>query len=257
MKIIKEKINFTQISNNLLLDKSLSAKAKGIYAYLFCKPDNWDFSVDRIVNDFKDGYKSINWGIKELEEARYLTREKQKDGRNTYYIYQKPQELHQPAKTPSRQKGNLPKRLPAKTGGISNKENISNKEIEIIKNNTKVLGKKPTEDFGNPLVNEIEAIFKKATEEIGAIYIPGEKERQVLRNLWRSKVIKGIVEKRKELNNVSDFIYKTIILTRQDKFRNWKIFNWVSFRANYAKFLNSFKWQKEADLKPKKNIQYG
>jgi predicted transcriptional regulator len=191
MKIKKENINFTQVSNELLLDKRVSAKAKGIYAYLYSRPDDWDFSVDRIANDFKDGYKAINGGIKELEELGYIAREKQTNGRNYYYIYQKPQKKAQPAKTASRQKGNQPKSLPGEKGGISNKDNINNTDIEIIKKDTKVSEVKTSsdteiekvEEFGNPIVNEIETAIKEACTEIGVLYIPGEKERQVLWNL--------------------------------------------------------------------------
>lgn len=53
----------------LLCDPNLSAKAKGIYAYLYSKPDDWDFSVERIVRDFQDGEKALYTGVKELEDA--------------------------------------------------------------------------------------------------------------------------------------------------------------------------------------------
>ena len=54
MRLKKENIPFTLVSNTVLLDEKLSAKAKGIYCYLYSKPDDWDFSADRIKNDFSD-----------------------------------------------------------------------------------------------------------------------------------------------------------------------------------------------------------
>ena len=178
MKIKKENINFTQVSNDLLLDKRVSAKAKGIYAYLYSKPDNWDFSVDRIASDFKDGYKAVNGGIKELEELGYIGREKQNNGRNYYSIYQKPQKNPLPAEKATRQKGNQPKRQPAKKEGISNTDNISNIDKEVIKIDTKVSEVKTSTEIevveevvevevhGNPIVNDMEIAFKEACTEI-------------------------------------------------------------------------------------------
>ena len=87
MKLHKVKVNFTQISNNVIADNRLSAKAKGIYCYLYSKPDNWDFSADRIAHDFTDGEKAIRAAIKELEKCEYLQREKLGSGRMVYYLH--------------------------------------------------------------------------------------------------------------------------------------------------------------------------
>lgn len=53
-KLQKQESNFTQVSNLVLCDKNLSAKAKGIYAYLYCKPDDWQFASERIAKEFSD-----------------------------------------------------------------------------------------------------------------------------------------------------------------------------------------------------------
>ena len=53
-KLQKVKINFTQVSNEILNNKNISAKAKGIYAYLFSKPDDWSFAYNRIASEFSD-----------------------------------------------------------------------------------------------------------------------------------------------------------------------------------------------------------
>lgn len=105
MRIKKQQVNFTQVSNEVLNNKKLSAKAKGIYSYIFSKPDNWDFSIERITDDFTDGYKSLSSGIKELEALGYLRREKQSNGRNIYSIYQESQGEAQTSVTADSQKG--------------------------------------------------------------------------------------------------------------------------------------------------------
>lgn len=90
----KEKIPFTQVANCVLFDPNLSGKAKGLYAYLYSKPDDWDFALDRITKDFKDGRRAIYTGILELEEAGYLKREKimgnsPDRGRTKYHLLSK------------------------------------------------------------------------------------------------------------------------------------------------------------------------
>ena len=44
----KQNIPFTQIANDLLNDKLISFKAKGVYSFLYSKPSGWYFSEKRI-----------------------------------------------------------------------------------------------------------------------------------------------------------------------------------------------------------------
>ena len=64
--IIKDRFAITP--NELLYDKNISLRAKGLYLYIQSKPDNWEFSAERIVLETKDGVASIRAGLKELEE---------------------------------------------------------------------------------------------------------------------------------------------------------------------------------------------
>lgn len=126
MKIVKEKINFTQVSNINLEDPLLSWKAKGLYAYLWSRPENWDFSVPRITTNSTDGEKSTASGIKELEAKGYLERKREKNGKVSYYLYQTSLKVDLTPKTANSQKGKQPKQETAKIGTISNKEKNSN-----------------------------------------------------------------------------------------------------------------------------------
>ena len=85
-KLKKQNIGFTQVSNEVLYSNTLSAKAKVVYAYLYSKPDGWNFSSERIAKDFKESRKWIQTGIRELEENGYLLRQKLKNGRMEYQI---------------------------------------------------------------------------------------------------------------------------------------------------------------------------
>lgn len=264
MKIKKQKINFTQVSNIVLNDNRLSAKAKGVYAYIFSKPDNWDFSIERTSKDFTDGYKAISSGIKELEVLGYIERKKQNNGRNTYYIYQEPQGGEQTAKRADSQKGKKQKQQTDKKAPVSNTDLESNKDKE--KDTSNEVGETPetpeetkVEVYGNPEVNAVEDSIKSACKKIGLIYDPGKKPRQALYRLSRSRAIKDLVEASDTIKDVPDFIYKTIVLTEKSTFWSGKIFNSETFQDYYAKFLNDYKKEKQGnkDIKPKKKTVYG
>lgn len=132
----KKKPPFAQIPNKLLNDCTISWKAKGLYAYLYSKPDDWNFSAKRIHDDATDGYKATYSGILELEKGGYISRQKHANGRTTYHLWEDTDEekpsadySHQ-AEKPGGGFGYQPKRLLAKTA------TISNKEVKVIKSNS-------------------------------------------------------------------------------------------------------------------------
>ena len=114
----KDNIGFTQIANSVLVAKGLSLKAKGLFGYLYSKPNEWKFSADRISMECSDGLDSVKSGLQELEEFGLLTRNRQKDGRMAYQISWKPK-----AGFPS-----MGISLNGKSPRISNKEDTSNKK---------------------------------------------------------------------------------------------------------------------------------
>ncbi len=133
IEFIKDKIPFTQVANGVLTDKRLSAKAKGLYAYLYSKPDGWNFAIDRISLEMADGRKSINEGLHELEEYGFLTRKRQADGRVVYLVHFPPIEPNdqngQMDVEPNDDFGKVPKRQSAEMGTVSNKDSMIIKSI--------------------------------------------------------------------------------------------------------------------------------
>lgn len=85
-KLSRQNVPFTQVANEVLNDKNLSWKAKGLYAYLFSKPDDWDFSAHRIKMDSANGRDSVLSALKELEQKGYLERNKLGNGRVEYHL---------------------------------------------------------------------------------------------------------------------------------------------------------------------------
>lgn len=119
MKIQKLDVPFAQVPNELLCDKKLSLKSKGLWAYIQSKPNDYDFSSKRIADETKDSVDSIQTGLKELEELGYLLRNKKTDGRVDYVLIFQPKQEN-PVQTQNRI-------LPT----ISNKDNTN----KVIDNN--------------------------------------------------------------------------------------------------------------------------
>ena len=65
---------FTQVPNAIITTPRLSAKAKGLWAYLASKPTGWNFSSERMAQEFVDGRDSIRAGLRELESVGLLKR---------------------------------------------------------------------------------------------------------------------------------------------------------------------------------------
>lgn len=162
-KIKKEPTGFTQISNKLLNNEKLSFRAKGLYSFLYSKPDNWDFSGDRIAKQGKDGRKAIYATLKELERSNFIKRIKQGTGRMVYYLLIKPfdqkgQQAKNKAIKPNAPKGKVPKGQSAQRGSISNKDSIvikkknSNKELTPKEKMIKFINK--PEIAINPLIKK-------------------------------------------------------------------------------------------------------
>lgn len=67
------------VPNDLLNSKKISLRAKGLFAYLQSKPDNWTFSTDLICSQNQEGRDAVRTSLQELEEHGYLKREPKKN----------------------------------------------------------------------------------------------------------------------------------------------------------------------------------
>ena len=96
--------NYTVMSNYHLRDRSLSMKAKGLLSLILSLPDNWRYSIAGLAAISKEGEEGIASGLRELENAGYLTRKQLRGehgrmGQTEYTIYEV---LHRPRKCRSR-----------------------------------------------------------------------------------------------------------------------------------------------------------
>ncbi|HCV6478126.1 TPA: conserved phage C-terminal domain-containing protein [Staphylococcus aureus] len=97
-RTIKESGDFVTVHKSFVFDSNLSAKAKGILLYFLSRPDNWQIYTSEVVKHMNDGQKSINSGVQELMDNKYVHRI-QKRAENgvfkgfEYLVYEKPTEM--------------------------------------------------------------------------------------------------------------------------------------------------------------------
>lgn len=122
------------VANEVLYRKDLSWKAKGLYAYLFSKPDGWDFSADRIKNDGNEGRFKVLTALRELEKVGLLSRSKNGDGRVDYILKysEQPIRMENSLFDPKCNDCTVQKLQGAKIDPISNKDKESNKDIAAV-----------------------------------------------------------------------------------------------------------------------------
>lgn len=66
--------SYMVISNHVFEDPNLTLKAKGLFGYLWSRPDDWNFFITELVRHFKGGRDQAMNALDELEKAGYLLR---------------------------------------------------------------------------------------------------------------------------------------------------------------------------------------
>lgn len=66
--------SYTVLQNELLRDRRLSWKARGLLAYLLSQPPGWTTRTEHLAGVAPDGRDSVRSGLRELEAAGYLRR---------------------------------------------------------------------------------------------------------------------------------------------------------------------------------------
>lgn len=66
--------SYMVISNHVFEDPNLTLKAKGLFGYLWSRPDDWNFFITELVRHFKGGRDQAMSALDELEKAGYLLR---------------------------------------------------------------------------------------------------------------------------------------------------------------------------------------
>lgn len=130
MRVKHKETPFTQISNALLNDITLSLKAKGLYAYMYSKPDNWNFTIRSMSSQLREGYEAIQRALKELKEHGWIKYDKKQSGEGVYTILYEP-ETEKPIMENSQKRETPLSENPimVKPDRINNKDTNNNKEL--------------------------------------------------------------------------------------------------------------------------------
>lgn len=81
----KKNKNYSVLSNVALNDERLSFRARGIFAYLMSKPDNWRVRSDVLAKSATEGRDAIRTALNELEQYGYLQRETGRDAKGQWF----------------------------------------------------------------------------------------------------------------------------------------------------------------------------
>ena len=65
---------YIKVPTSILVDKTLSLKAKGLYALILSFPSSWTCSIQYLVEEAKESKHCIRSAIQELEIHGYLER---------------------------------------------------------------------------------------------------------------------------------------------------------------------------------------
>ena len=88
-RIFREKSkSFTVINNEIVKDRELSTKAKGLMLIVMSLPPDWDFSINGLTSIVKEGKRFVYAAINELREHGYVTREQvREEGKIAAWAY--------------------------------------------------------------------------------------------------------------------------------------------------------------------------
>lgn len=200
-KIRKDtKANITIINNIVIRDAELSWKARGIFAYLWSLPEDWDFYESEITKHATDGKDSTGTGLDELEEKGYLVRSRARNNRgqlqgSIWILHEHPQSK---AKKPNPSSENpqpkpekpIPEN-PVQDNAVQDNPQLLNTNLTKHESN-KTLTKTNSASDDAPRMSDLEESFNKLWEDY-----PNKKGKKQAFNhykAWRKKSVKNTDE---------------------------------------------------------------
>lgn len=152
-RIKKKESNFTQVSNVVLRDKRISFKAKGLFCYMYSMDEDWNFTLQSIATQQKDGLDSVKSAMDELKQYGYVTYEKLANGKGLYYLDDEPK-----VENPNVENPNLGKSTPIKNTNLDKNTNKSDYDsfIDELKSKAPIKSKVTSTTKGRKLFKKIE-----------------------------------------------------------------------------------------------------
>lgn len=235
--------DYTVICNKALNDKRLSWQAKGLWAYLMSRPDDWKIYLKQLMTASTNGKTSTTSAIKELEEFGYITKNqiKMADGTFNGYDYK----VFEDPKTQEK-----PESENQKTdNGKAEKRTLLNTDVNQVCNelNTDTTKGMVASEKPKPLHEQFVDEWKKRYEEVtGEPYNDDTKAYVLANNLIRKFGTARCCRKAGILANACKNPY--IKDTNEKKF--WFVKGWADFTVENL----SNKWNQILPLDKSESI---
>jgi hypothetical protein len=244
MAKLKVRLSYGVVPNHVLQDKRLTAKAKGIFAYIQSKPDGWDFSAERISEEMDDGRDSIRTGLIELEKVGLLSRTKWqvKDTGMFEHGYELFETSSYYPVTDSPTTANPTSANPTSEKPSYNKE-IESKKEEVINTNTEThvaiaTAPKAVVSFGNDGVNDVIKAIRESCSQLKYAYNKTN-DRNAAYNLSVGKDFNAAAQSHGM--TAAQFAANIVKLSSESDFWSGKVTGPLSIRKHWTTVYNTGK----------------
>ena len=201
-----ELLNFTSLPRELIFDKSLSDRARFVYCFMACKPNDWDFYLEPMATELGYSVDTLRKYITELVKSGWLEKGEQEREKGVFKatLYT----LKSTKKTDSEKNGH------GKNPTQHNKDTIHNKE-EIKDNNTSVKNDFETDEFIDRMYKLYPTKCPKREQYLGKC----KKDKMRIKSLLKQYSMQEI-----------EFVFKHEIEQKYGK----------HYMSNLSTFLNNF-----------------
>jgi hypothetical protein len=143
--------NYQNVPRELVFDKDLSDRARFVYVFMACKPDDWDFYLEPMAKDIGYSVDTLRKYINELVTSGWLTKGEQTNENGVFGAVGYTLKATKNTDTENFRHGNNQPQI--------NKDIIENKEINNKEeDNNKLLSpKKKSKRFVKPTIEQIQA----------------------------------------------------------------------------------------------------
>ena len=83
-RLIKPRVKFTQVPNDLICSSELTGIQKAVYCYLLSRPDDWKFYTSEIAKNMKESKDTIYKALKELIKFGWIEKKQIRKANGTF-----------------------------------------------------------------------------------------------------------------------------------------------------------------------------
>lgn len=152
IKVHKES-DYTVINNDLIRNRSLSLRAKGLMCVILGLPDDWDYSIMGLCSIVKESRATLKKVLSELKEQGYLQIEQVRNDNGTYSSIWHIYELSTKLSTEGQNKTSAPRvKKPTSVFCTQLNKHITNNKNKTIYSSSN----RKTDELNNEIVDNLE-----------------------------------------------------------------------------------------------------